>query len=1031
MKQLTAEHINSIFSAIRNLGLDRDTLLLGIPSAFTGSLKKCPDLSSQILTDIHSLNDVECLSDGSIPLRSWLENACRLSELRQEQGVFASALRYLSERTTTASSGRVQQPPPRGVYKVDASLRTSEEDRERVKVDRARVQEDAVEDCRIDPRAFYSLRAGAQWLAVFRNWDAPRSFRNQLLDLVMKRSEAPDGTLAAAIVGPGGSGKSVALRRLAVDLWGHGRDVWWIRDLAGFLQSGLTELGERSTVPQIVLLDRSDQHKGDLRLLLAQIKEYENIIPVLAGREMSGSIRWPTPGTGLFEPDESADRVAILRKIAELVPSWAQAAKQLEAEPLRRARLVRTLLVLARKSDMPKTVEKIESAFEEILSDDVLRAGTAVPGLAEAIVEAAVLRDAGVSIDHATFVALADLHRPGARVLLDEVWENERWRSVHPLMEHGAGNRWRFHHDELASGILSAANAYHRPLGNHVLVDAAWRRRTLMWIMEHGHFTTRSPALCGLVVRWPDLIPPEKAIAYLKQLMADNCQHSSYLDLALAEELRIDDTVRYELLDHIATTGPMFPHFWALAHRWLHAHRSARDRNLIATHIIDVSVQRQGGVAHSIMIVCLNMMDAHTAREHARRLVLSTPNHEVQCVCLNLLGDEAIVFARQLIQSATEQDVLCACLKLLREEAKPRARELLKSNRDHSVITTCLKILGSEAKTEAMRLLRESTDHDVLCACLRIVGIEARDDARRLLEEHPEPYLARVCLEVLGKESPDALRRVLRRPARGDVHCLALKLLGAEGRDDARRLLRESTHTALRCVCLNILGLEAKDDAHRLLYASDTPYEVRNRCLAILGDEGLPYALEQLSKWRNVHPDVVSSCLGVAWRTREGQAVAKEILENWDTAPRQLRVAALGTPSRLPVRLICAEEVLRRWTSEPRMLVAAALNAYGEKAAAVTSTCRAIISRWRDEIEWQKSRGHDRHDTHVVKAMSHPLLRNESRAAAHDMLREEAAQPGLLTQDLKECAEGAARNKFAPWAQEQRASMRRRLGASV
>jgi thiol-disulfide isomerase/thioredoxin len=101
MSQLAPDILDLIFAAARRLQLDREALLLGIPSAFTASLKRLPDPASQLLGDIHALNDVDCLSDGSNPLRSWLENARRLSDLRTEQEIFTAALRLLKRPTPT------------------------------------------------------------------------------------------------------------------------------------------------------------------------------------------------------------------------------------------------------------------------------------------------------------------------------------------------------------------------------------------------------------------------------------------------------------------------------------------------------------------------------------------------------------------------------------------------------------------------------------------------------------------------------------------------------------------------------------------------------------------------------------------------------------------------------------------------------------------------------------------------------------------------------------------------------------------
>jgi hypothetical protein len=101
---------------------------------------------------------------------------------------------------------------PAGAYPVGQKLREREEARERQDMGEAEARGEDPEDYRVTPEKFYTFRPEAAWLGVFRGWDALRSFHSELVQRVVDASHGRNNCPAAAIVGHGGSGKSVALR---------------------------------------------------------------------------------------------------------------------------------------------------------------------------------------------------------------------------------------------------------------------------------------------------------------------------------------------------------------------------------------------------------------------------------------------------------------------------------------------------------------------------------------------------------------------------------------------------------------------------------------------------------------------------------------------------------------------------------------------------------------------------------------------------------------------------------------------------
>lgn len=76
--------------------LDRGALLAGISPLFVSSLPEAATPADQILRDLDTLNRVGALRDGSVPLRTWLENAAARTSMLPVGDVFREALEILN-----------------------------------------------------------------------------------------------------------------------------------------------------------------------------------------------------------------------------------------------------------------------------------------------------------------------------------------------------------------------------------------------------------------------------------------------------------------------------------------------------------------------------------------------------------------------------------------------------------------------------------------------------------------------------------------------------------------------------------------------------------------------------------------------------------------------------------------------------------------------------------------------------------------------------------------------------------------------
>jgi hypothetical protein len=796
-----------------------------------------------------------------------------LRYLEQQQGGFERLQRLLDDLDW------FKDFLPEGAYPVGQELlKREEEARERQPMKEAAVRGEKPEDYRVTPEKFYTFRPEAEWLGVFRGWDCPRSFHQELVHQVISRGYGRNNCPAAAIVGPGGSGKSVALRRLGVDLADRGYKVWWVEEPERLLRFGLSQIAATGNGPHFLLVDEIQYLEDEyVRRFQQHLQKDRSLILVVAGRSLPSAFRTRVKlGAGLFIPDEAADRVPILNKIAEVVPRWADIVKQMQAEPLRQARLIRILVVLARRKAAPQDVEELKRVFLEILADDVRRIRSVLPGLAEAVIDAAAIREVGRNISHKTLIALADYHQPDASIptLLEEINANPRWEALKPLLSYDPiYDVWQFHHNELAKGLILAGQR--RLLGPRATGDNAWRKATLETVINRGSKYSSSCALSGFVRNRPGLISKDLALRYIRQLLATGNDHHAYLRLIVDEVLALEQEERLELLLNAARIAPSNRRLWGTVGRWIQRHYHEK------AHRADV----------------------------LKRL------YEGGC-------------------------------------------------RTDSILIPLLDCLPSaKARALAKQWLADSTmPPEVLCRCLDLLGEEAKDEARRLLAAPATP--------------PEVL-----------------------------------------CRCLDLLGEEAKDEARRLLAAPATPPEVLCRCLDLLGEEAKPFAVEQLLNWTDKEPVLLVRCFQVAGGTPQAQKAAHEMLTAWDRrVPPPLRGAALRAPFDTPLRKQRALEVLKDWQRQYRLLVAAAFTAFWNDPDAVTEYCRAIISRWHQEILYRHRHRLREYDGHIIKALSHPSLREEARKVVQDMLAEEAESPGFLSTELRQQAENMAKGKWLPWS---------------
>ena len=96
-------------------------------------------------------------------------------------------------------------------------------------------------------------------------------------------------------------------------------------------------------------------------------------------------------------------------------------------------------------------------------------------------------------------------------------------------------------------------------------------------------------------------------------------------------------------------------------------------------------------------------------------------------------------------------------------------------------------------------------------------------------------------------------------------------------------------------------------------------------------------------------------------------------------------------------------------------MVGAALTAFWNDPYVVTEYCRAILSRWHQEILYRHKNNKMAYDGHIIKALSHPALKDDAYYIARKMLDTEARSPGFLSPELRRQAENIICGEGPTW----------------
>jgi hypothetical protein len=146
---LSEQDIIEIYEAAVTMRLveSRTALMAGTRPDFVATLPSATNQAAQTLSDLHALNEIESLADGSCPLSTWLLNATALAGPRKEAWILKA---FLNEN------------PPLGVLTVAKALERRQfawKELPRDRTDRLATYFDSIARCLVDLVAHLSAKS--------------------------------------------------------------------------------------------------------------------------------------------------------------------------------------------------------------------------------------------------------------------------------------------------------------------------------------------------------------------------------------------------------------------------------------------------------------------------------------------------------------------------------------------------------------------------------------------------------------------------------------------------------------------------------------------------------------------------------------------------------------------------------------------------------------------------------------------------------------------------------------------------------
>lgn len=185
---------------------------------------------------------------------------------------------------------------------------------------------------------FYTAKQSdfSQWYGVIKEWDAKRTFYSELkVKLIKLITTERTSIIPIMICGESGSGKSILLRRLALDLVGCDLKCLWIHNLKVFTETTLETILKDFHQKYVLIIDDWYNQKDNDRLtiqILDELTKVNHIQLLIGDRETVDRVYCDY----LIEDNvyylDNEDNEKILQKVSELNQNWKELFNTVIAE---------------------------------------------------------------------------------------------------------------------------------------------------------------------------------------------------------------------------------------------------------------------------------------------------------------------------------------------------------------------------------------------------------------------------------------------------------------------------------------------------------------------------------------------------------------------------------------------------------------------------------------------------------------------------------------------------------------------------
>ncbi|WP_439480621.1 hypothetical protein [Chryseobacterium aquaticum] len=272
---------------------------------------------------------------------------------------------------------------------------------------------------------FYSSKQGdCPWFAVINDFDVMRQGYKKFRETITNSfNENVVGKVTAIVFGSSGSGKSILLKRLAIDLQQELIHIIWVEEAKKFMEEGLAIIQEEAKKNQnarflVIIEDWEHLIKNDSELsdgILEGTLKINNIRIVIGDKSTQGK-PYRRYRNNDFELELlPAENEQIIEKIVEKHPDWKRASERLlEKHKSDQSSLFLMLFILAsidQKDFNNKTLNLSEprQIFQNIIEDQLKFIAENSVGLGKALFYFGnICADSKISISYETFLHIAD-----------------------------------------------------------------------------------------------------------------------------------------------------------------------------------------------------------------------------------------------------------------------------------------------------------------------------------------------------------------------------------------------------------------------------------------------------------------------------------------------------------------------------------------------------------------------------------------------------------------------------------------------